>query len=167
MDRLVPGLTAGIAALVLGTALLSQYAGGLAPCVLCLYQRIPYAAAIALGLAGLALSAGPARPRLHAALAAAAALVFLAGAGLAAYHVGVEQGWIAPPTACAAIGGGAASAADLLRQIQAAPVVRCDVPAWTLFGVSMAGYNLLVSLALAGAAGLAARHLARSHAEAG
>ena len=129
---------------VVGSALLFQYVGGLQPCELCLYERWPYYAMIALS--ALALAAG--RPGVNAWVTGIAALVFLAGAGLAFYHVGVEQHWFAGPTACtgtAALGG---SIEDFRKQLMAQQPVRCDEPQWALLGVSLAGWNLLASLAL-------------------
>lgn len=142
---------------VLGTALASQYIGGLRPCELCYWQRYPYWATIALGVAGVALARMNAR--LAAGLAALAGLVFLAGAGIAFFHVGVEQHWWAGTSACGATGGPITSLEDLRRQLEAAPIVRCDEPAWTMLGISMAGYNMLGSLALAAIALTGARRV--------
>ena len=129
------------AATLLG-ALAFQFIGGLDPCVLCIYQRWPYL--VVVGLCAFALVVKPlARPALFG-----CGIVFLVGVGLAAYHVGVEQGWVAGTAACGA-GGGAASVDELRAQIMNAPTTRCDEVAWSLFGISMAGYNLLISLALA------------------
>jgi disulfide bond formation protein DsbB len=128
---------------VLGAAFAFQYLGGLAPCELCYWQRWPYAATIVL--AAVALFA-PRAERPHLFLCAA---IFLAGAGIALYHVGVEQHWVAGPQACSGGPSGAATIEELRRRLEATPVVRCDEPAWTLFGISMAGYNAFVSLALA------------------
>ena len=127
--------------LLLGGALAFQYLGGLAPCHLCILQRWPHAAAIALGLLLLAW------PRRWHALAAA--LAVLVGAGIAAYHVGVEQGWWQGPATCTAPEPGAQSSGDLLDQILATPVVLCDQVAWSLWGISMAGWNAILSLGLA------------------
>jgi disulfide bond formation protein DsbB len=89
-----------------------------------------------------------------------AALAFLAGAGLAFYHVGVEQHWFAGPSACT----GAATAADTVEALKARILgqmpVRCDEPAWSLWGISLAGWNLLASLGT-GSACLAAFWLLR------
>jgi len=134
------GPTLGSLALLLG-ALAFQYLGGLAPCHLCILQRWPHAAAIALGLLLLAW------PRRW--LALAAALAVLVGAGIAAYHVGVEQGWWQGPATCTAPEPGAQSSGDLLDQILATPVVLCDQVAWSLWGISMAGWNAILSLGLA------------------
>ena len=131
---------------ILGTALASQYWGGLNPCELCLWQRWAYVAAIGGGAVALGLPRGQAR----AAVIGAAALAFLAGAGIAAFHVGVEQQWWRGLATCSGPGGGAASVEALKAQILAAPVTRCDEVQFRLLGLSMAGWNVLASLALAG-----------------
>jgi disulfide bond formation protein DsbB len=131
---------------VLGTALASQYWGGLAPCELCLLQRWPWTAAITISIVALFAGGRSGLPWLALALG----VVFLIGSGLAVYHVGVEQHWIAGPTSCTANSGNAASVEELKRQILGQAPVLCDRPAWTLFGVSLAGWNLLASLIMAG-----------------
>jgi disulfide bond formation protein DsbB len=153
--RLVPLFLLLASALVVGGALFSQYVGGLQPCELCLYQRWPYYAMIAL--AALALAAGG---RAAASwLAAAGALLFAAGAVLAFYHVGVEHKWFAGPTACTGSLAAANSVEALKAQIMGLQPVRCDEPQWSLFGVTLAGWNLLASLGLAGFCLLALRRL--------
>ena len=129
--------------IVVGSAISSEIFGGLAPCVLCLYQRIPYALTIALGLAGFAA------PRFLVPLMLLAALTFLTGGGIAVYHVGVEQAWWTGTEACVGTQDKAASIDELRAQIMATPVIRCNDIQWSLFGISMAGYNVLTSLALA------------------
>jgi len=74
-----------------------------------------------------------------------AALAFLIGAGLAFYHVGVEQHWLAGPTACTGGTSGADTVEALKAQLLGRQPVNCDEPAWRLFGVSLAGWNLLAS----------------------
>ena len=141
---------------VLGTALASQYLGGLQPCVLCVYQRLPYVAVILIAGAALFLPPGP-----RAVALGLAGLALLTGTGIAIFHVGVEQHWWQGTAEC-----GSAAAADsveaLRAQVLSAPTVRCDEIPWSLFGISMAGYNALVSLGLAIAALVAARRLART-----
>jgi disulfide bond formation protein DsbB len=137
---------------VIATALASEIFGGLVPCALCLQQRWPYYIAIPiLTVCGLARGSAPAS---SAPLLALVGLIFLVGAGLAAYHAGVEYKWWAGPSGC----GGGTSLADntraLLQALQNEKVVRCDEAAFTLFGLSMAGYNFLASLALAALSGL-------------
>jgi disulfide bond formation protein DsbB len=132
-------------AAVIGGALLFQYVGGLAPCELCLLERWPYY--IGMPLAVLVILAGGQRNLLIGG-SALVMLLFLAGSGLAFYHVGVEQHWFAGPTACTGGSTGAKSLEDLRAQLMATKPVRCDEPQWTLFGVSLAGFNLLASLVL-------------------
>ncbi len=136
---------------VLGAALLSQYVGGLQPCVLCLYQRVPYALTIGVsGLALIAFSRGMVGPGLARGGLALCAAIFLAGAGIAAFHVGVEQGWWSGTQGCSGPDLNALTIDQLREHLMQQPVVRCDEVAWSLFGVSMAGYNILTSLVLSG-----------------
>ena len=153
-----PAAILAVSTAVLGTALASQYWGGLAPCELCLYQRWPYAVAIALSLAGLAAPRGPAARRLLTALCAVA---FAAGACIAFYHAGVEQGWFAGPGSCSGAGLDARTVEELKRVLEAAPPARCDEVPWSLFGISLAGYNFIVSAALATASAAVALRMGR------
>ena len=141
---------------VLGAALAFQYWGGLAPCELCLYQRYPYGATIALSLVALVLPEG--RPRAYALLACG--LAFAIGCGIAIFHVGVEHHWWQGTAACTGNIdlSGTMSLQELEQRIMSTPVARCDRIAWSLFGVSMAGYNALVSFALSVFALDCARH---------
>ena len=136
-------LLVGPAAL-LGGALAFQHIGGLYPCEMCLWQRWALVAALGLALVGWTLG----HSRAVLALTASAVLV---GAGIAAFHAGVEQHWWQGITTCAAapITG---SAADVMGQIMAQPLVRCDAIPWSLFGISMAGWNVLTSSAIGGLA---------------
>jgi disulfide bond formation protein DsbB len=131
--------------IVLGGAFISQYWGGLAPCELCLLQRWPWAAAILVALLALVAGSRPALP--WAALLLA--IVYASGVAVAFYHVGVEQKWFAGPSACTSGGGGAMTLEEMKRQILATAPVRCDEAQWSLFGVSLAGWNLLASLGMA------------------
>jgi disulfide bond formation protein DsbB len=130
------------AALLLG-ALAFQYLGGLAPCVLCMWQRYAHVATIAL-----AVIAVFAPHRIAPFLLAAAGLALLSGAGIAGFHVGVEQHWWPGTAECGSTIGPAGNIEELRARLMAQPIVRCDEVAWSLFGVSMAGYNLLFSVAL-------------------
>lgn len=143
-SRAAPLVILLASAAVVGGALLFQYVGGLQPCELCLYERWPYYAMIVLS--ALALAAR--RPVASAWVTGIAALAFLLGAGLAFYHVGVEQHWFAGPTACTGASPGTGSIEDFRKQLMAQQPVRCDEPQWALLGVSLAGWNLLASLAL-------------------
>lgn len=131
---------------LLGGALAFQYVGGLAPCEMCYWQRWPHLAAIALGLAAWALARRGARQ----ALVALAGLAILAAAGLGLFHAGVEQRWWQGPTTCSAPPAGG-SAQDILAEMLAAPIVRCDAIPWELFGLSLAGWNALLSALIGGA----------------
>ncbi len=143
-------------AAILLAAFAFQYIGGLQPCILCWWQRYPYMVTIVVALIAVALA--PARPPVARALLGFCAIVFLVGAGIAAFHVGVEQHWWQGTAECGANFGPAGSIDELRRRLLAQDVVRCDAIAWSLFGISMAGYNFLLSLALA----VFAIHAARS-----
>jgi len=143
--RLAAFLILAASAAVLGGALLFEHVGELPPCTLCLYERWPYKVAIALSL--IALMAGE-RPATRWVVVLCAGL-FAAGAVLAFYHVGVEQHWFAGPSACTGTDAAADSVEALKAQIMGKKPVRCDEVPWALFGVSLAGWNLLASAALA------------------
>jgi disulfide bond formation protein DsbB len=134
-------------ATILG-ALFFEHVLGLAPCPLCLDQRIPYYVAIptALLTAGAALTASS--RVLATAGFAVIGLAMLSGAVLGAYHAGIEWKWWEGPQACAGavapLGG-----RNLLRELESARVVPCDEAAWRFLGLSLAGWNVLISLALA------------------
>lgn len=156
LGRSWPAYTGGVllaaSGAVLAGALAFEHLGGLAPCVLCLWQRWPHAVVVALAL--VAVAGLRRRPRPEGAVLMAAGVTLWVGAVLAGYHVGVEQGWWPGPSACGGAGFDvSATAADLRTQLLATPVVRCDAVVWSLFGISMAGYNFLASLVL-GALGL-------------
>ncbi|HLQ19259.1 MAG TPA: disulfide bond formation protein B [Tabrizicola sp.] len=128
---------------LLGGAFAFQYIGGLAPCQLCLYQRWPHAAAILIGV--VALTTG------WRGLAWLGVLAALATAAIGVFHVGVEQKWWEGLATCTAGSIEGISAADLLDPSKdVAAVVRCDEIAWQMLGVSMAGWNVILSLVLAG-----------------
>jgi len=157
--RTVLAALAAIAALALAVAFVAQHVFGLAPCPLCVWQRYPHAAALAVAALG-ALAAPAGWPR-RAALTVCA-LIFLAGAGLAGFHLGVEQGLWAGLPGCSGPAIDPDMRAEELRAVLEARerVVPCDEPALVVFGVSMAAQNLLLSLALAIAAGWFAAHSA-------
>ena len=122
---------------LLGGALVSQYVGGLYPCEMCWWQRYPHAAAILLAAIAFSTRADSPRARLLTGLAAAA--IAISGA-IAVYHVGVEQKWWEGITVCTATG------ATTLEDIMKVPLIRCDQVQWSLFGISLAGFNALFSL---------------------
>ena len=135
-----------LSALILGTALASQYVGGLAPCDLCIWQRWPYAAAIGLSLAALTV---PRRPAARSAAIGLCGIVFAIGGAVAFYHLGVEEGWFQGPAGCSAASIDATTIEGLRRQLEATAIVRCDEVQWSLMGISLAGFNLIASTALA------------------
>ena len=144
--RAFPIFVLAVSVAVLGGALLSQYWGRLAPCELCLKERWPWTAAIAISVVAATTSRRPTSPRIALLLAA----VFVIGSALAFYHVGVEHHWFAGPSACTAAAGTPTTLEALKAQLLHQQPVRCDEPAWVLFGISLAGWNLLASLAMAG-----------------
>lgn len=142
----LPGLLVAAGLGALAVALLAEYWGGLPPCVLCIYQRYAHGAAAGAGLLALALASHPAA---HRALTGLGALALLAGAGIAAFHVGVEQHWWRGTAGCHAPVFDAGLTIDELRDAMLGTrFVPCDEISWELFGLSMAGYNFLFSLAL-------------------
>jgi disulfide bond formation protein DsbB len=122
--------------LLLG-ALGFQFLGGLAPCEMCYWQR--YAHLAVLAVAGLALITG------NRAAGWLAVLAMAIAAGLGLFHAGVEQKWWQGVTACTAPVSAGMSTAEMLDTLMNAPLVRCDEIPWSLLGVSMAGWNALVS----------------------
>jgi disulfide bond formation protein DsbB len=128
-----------------------QYLGGLAPCAMCLWQRWPHAAAVAIGAVGLAVP--------HAVVALLGGLSMAVNAGIALLHTGVERGWWTLDLSCT--GGdadlGAMSAEDLLNPDIGSGIVMCDQVPWELLGLSMASWNGIASLALIGLWIVAAR----------
>jgi len=135
--KLAQRLALGVPALLLAGAYVSQYRFGLFPCEMCWWQR--YAHFAALGLALLSILAQPKRVWI-----ALAAVAVLASGLIGAFHAGVEYGWWKGFTSCTsnvADGGG-----DPLAAIMNAPLVRCDIAPWTLAGISLAGFNAIISV---------------------
>jgi disulfide bond formation protein DsbB len=144
--------------LVLAGAWFFQLVVGLVACELCLAERWPWYAAVAISAAFLGLR----RPEIERYAPALFGLLFLGAFCLASYHVGVEQKWIAGPDACTVSGDHhAKTIEELTAEIMAAPTVRCDDIQWSLFGISLAGWDALLSLAMVGAAVNARRHRRR------
>ncbi len=134
--------TFGSLGLLLG-AFAFQYVGGLQPCTLCLWQRWPHGAAIIIGVLALFWN-----PR---AVLWLGALAVLTSAGIAGFHVGVEQGWWQGLATCSAGSIEGISVEDLLDpNADVAAPVRCDAIAWSMLGISMAGWNAVASVLLAG-----------------
>ena len=139
--RYVPIVLLLIAFTALGSAYTAEFAYNLEPCVLCIYQRIPFAVIGVLGVLAYLLEGRMAM----VVLTALAGIVLLIGAGLASYHVGVEQHWWASVASC----GGASDQALSMKQFQALlqqkPEKACGEVDWTMFGISMATYNVAFS----------------------
>jgi disulfide bond formation protein DsbB len=138
-----------IAAATLAGAWFFQLVLDLVPCPLCLEQRYAYYLAVPLGaLTALAAAKGAPRAVLLAGLAVLAAAA-LANAWLGGYHAGVEWKFWQGPTDCTGPIGNLGSAADLLARLDTVKVVRCDEVQWRFLGLSLAGYNVLISLTMA------------------
>ena len=139
-ERLARAIAFAVPALLLGGAYVGEYAFDLYPCEMCWWQRWPHFAAIAFAL----LSTLAAPQRLWVAIAAGG----IATSGLiGAFHAGVEYGWWEGLTSCASavdMSGG-----DPLEAVMGAPVIRCDSAPWSLLGISLAGWNFLISLVAA------------------
>lgn len=132
--------TLGSAAMLLG-AFAFQFIGGYPPCKMCYWQRWPHAAAVVIG--ALMLLGGPRLVIWLGALAAATTSF------IGAYHAGVEWKWWPGPASCSGGGGlGGLSGSDLLSTDAPSGIVMCDEIVWQFLGLSMAGWNALVSLGL-------------------
>ncbi len=129
---------------------------GYAPCELCVKERIPYYAAIPIAGLALLLSARGPRSLLPAALSILA-LIFAASAIFGAYHAGIEWGFWPGPLECSGPIDRAPSGNDFLKQLQNFKLTRCDVPALRILGLSLAGWNAIVSAGLAALAVAGAR----------
>ncbi|CAN5448334.1 disulfide bond formation protein B [soil metagenome] len=134
---------------MLGTAHAFETFGKLAPCLLCLKQREVYWVTGTLALIGVVLSRTAWADRVRKPLILLLAAGFLYGAGVATYHAGAEWKWWPGPAACAA--GGSASAGDLVALLKGAKIAApsCEKAVWVFLGLSMAGWNAVISLGLA------------------
>jgi disulfide bond formation protein DsbB len=137
--RLIGIATVGSIAL-LGGAYAFQHLGGFAPCKMCLWQRWPHGAAIIIGIIALTLREN------RLALFGSIAALITGGIGL--FHAGVEQHWWEGPNSCTSSSNDGLTTEQLLDKILAAPVVRCDDIPWDFIGVSMAGWNGIISMIL-------------------
>ena len=145
-------IAGGISTSLLGGALLFQYVGGLAPCNLCTWQRWPHLAVIVFAVIGLR----GVMPRCML------WLVLIAGVtsvGLGVYHVGIEHGFWAGPVGCTANLSFDGDIKTVTQQLLITPLVRCDEVPWSLFGLSMAGWNALISLDIIAAALISLRRV--------
>ncbi|HTR85503.1 MAG TPA: disulfide bond formation protein B [Reyranella sp.] len=129
-------------AALLGGAYYFQYVVGLEPCDLCWLQRYPHMAAIGLGLASVASFAWP---RLAFVFALCAIVALFATAGIGVYHFGVEHHWWLGPSSCTSRLPAGLSAEELKKRLFSTKMVLCDSIPWQMWGISMAGWNALLS----------------------
>ena len=133
-------------------ALAFEHMGGYVPCALCLKERLPYYIGTPIALVAAYLLSKPQHRGMGLALIALTGLIFLTSFGLGTYHAGAEWGFWPGPDSCGGGGVTAGSAADLLGSLDSTRIVRCDEAGWRMFGLSFAGWNAVISLALAGLA---------------
>ena len=134
--------------LSLAAALGSEAFLGLEPCILCVYQRWPFAAVIVFGIIGLVMKQ---RPYIVQSMIALSGLAFLINSGIAFYHTGVEQKWwVSAVDGCLIPGFGDEEPQSILENIMSAPTARCDEIPWQdpIIGLSMANYNVLLCFGL-------------------
>ena len=141
-----PLVTANRLALLVPAALMagalgSQYIGGLYPCEMCHWQRWPHYAAILVAALAFATTG-----TLRRTLVILAALLIAASGAIGVFHAGVEYGWWPGITGCTSTVTPTGTPEERLAQIMNAPMIRCDVPQWTLAGVSLAGWNAILSI---------------------
>lgn len=153
----------GLSAAALGLAFMAQYGYGLAPCILCLYQRWPFAVIIAMSvLSSLLIKKCP---KAATWVLGFISLTFFTNTVFAFYHTGVERKWWPSFLEACTIPKMEGNIADVLAKIQTAPIVRCDEIPWTdpVLGLSMANYNVVFCLILGILALYAAIKAPRSH----
>ncbi len=131
----------GVPLALMAGALGSQYIGGLYPCEMCHWQRWPHYAAILVAALAFATRGGMRRT-----LVIAAALLVAVSGAIGVFHAGVEYGWWPGITGCTSTVSPTGTPEERLAQIMNAPMIRCDVAQWSLGGVSLAGWNAIVSL---------------------
>lgn len=152
---LFPGAAVAVlSVLILSGAYAFQYIGGLKPCALCLEQRVPWFVLIVLGGAVTTAHVWNAPRIALVALYALIVAVALWSAYLGLFHAGVEYKWWPGPADCAATD--LPGADSILGPLSPSQIVRCDEIVWDLFGITMAGFNFLFSLASAALGGFGA-----------
>jgi len=158
LERLTPWMIVAVGVASLSMALLAEHMFDLEPCILCLYQRLPFVATALLALVALKLPTGSAAIPL---IIVVCALAYLAGAGVAVYHVGVEQHWWI--SGCSGSTATELSFDQFRSSLGGKPEKSCDDVDWTLFGISMATYNVAFSAAMAAVSFLAAHLIWKNH----
>ena len=133
------GFTCAIATCLLAGAFAFEYLGGLRPCSMCIWQRWPHAIIILASLIGL-------RGFAPSAMMGLIAITAVVSAGLGGFHAGVEWQLWQGPSGCTAALESNMAVTDLVDQLLATPIVRCDEVAWSFLGISMAGWNAIISL---------------------
>jgi disulfide bond formation protein DsbB len=147
---MIPWIILAASIATLGGAYIFQYGFGYAPCHLCLQERIPYTFAIGAAIAAGILSRNTNLGIAPVVFLALCALAFAIGTVLSGYHAGVEYKWWPGPTTCTGGGLVSSSLEALQTELQTGQrLPRCDAAAWTFFGISLAGFNMLISLGLA------------------
>jgi disulfide bond formation protein DsbB len=150
-------IVAGVGALTLGAVFFFQFVMLLAPCPLCLEQRLAFYFCVPLAvMLGLGANHGASRKVLLLGFAAIAAAM-LWNSGLSVYHAGIEWKFWPGPQDCSGPINDIGSTGNLLKQLQRISLVRCDEAAWRFLGISMAGYDAVISLGLAAVAAWGAR----------
>jgi disulfide bond formation protein DsbB len=150
----LPLFVLAVSIATLGGAYIFEHVLGYMPCHLCLQERVPYMIAIAATLGTLLVNADN-KPQVPVALMLLCALVLAFDAGLSAYHAGVEYKWWPGPETCTSASLVVPSLDALNAQLSTGThIPRCDSAAWTLFGISLAGYNMFIAAGLAFVSGL-------------
>jgi disulfide bond formation protein DsbB len=157
VSRTAAAIVAIVGALTVASVYFFQYVLGYPPCPLCLDQRMAFYASIPLAaLLWLGAGHGAARKVMILGFMAIAAIM-LWNTGLSAYHAGVEWKFWPGPADCSGPIDSLGSAGNLMKQLQSIRIVRCDEAPWRLFGISLAGYDVVVSLFLVGVAAWGAK----------
>lgn len=133
-------ITAITSASLLLAVFILQYLVGIEPCSLCITQRWPHALVLMLSLCALL----PIMAKFRRPILALIGLAFATTASIGAYHLSIEFGWVAGPATCSGNITGE-TVEELRRQLMAQPFAKCNDIAWSLFGVSLAGYNFMIS----------------------
>lgn len=154
-NRQIPWLIFAISLTALVCALIFEHIGGLAPCDLCVKQRMPYWVLIPVSLVAAIMSREANLGLIPVVLIAICTLAALSNLGIAGYHAGVEYKWWEGPQGCTGGGLMAGSIEQFQQELAGVKVPRCDEIPWSLFGISMAGYNFLISGLLANLGALA------------